>query len=172
MPVGAPDACGDLQDEADEVVCAIMPSPFYAVGQFYRDFSQITAISLSGVFAGTPEFASPEQFAGAGVDIRSDLYSPGVTLWEMLTGQAPFRDSSAEAIYHHQRVPLPVEQLTFWHRQSFVAGPFRGSTTRNVDPTPSLLSSSMRPPNRRTRRRVMARPSPTPGSVSRQVEAR
>src|SRR4029077_15015849 len=75
-------------------------------------------------------------------------------------------------IYHHQRVPLPVEQLTFWHRQSFVAGPFRGSTTRNVDPTPSLLTSSMRPRNRRTRRRVMARPSPTPGSVSRQVEAR
>ena len=42
VPVGAPDACGDLQDEADEVVCAIMPSPFYAVGQFYRDFSQTT----------------------------------------------------------------------------------------------------------------------------------
>ena len=40
VPVGAPDACEDLQDEADEVVCAIMPSPFYAVGQFYRDFYQ------------------------------------------------------------------------------------------------------------------------------------
>ena len=70
-----------------------------------------TTISLPGVFAGTPEFASPEQFAGAGVDIRSDLYSLGVTLWEMLTGQAPFRGSPAEAMYQHQRVPLPVEQL-------------------------------------------------------------
>src|SRR6476660_3405658 len=46
-----------------------------------------TAISTPGIFAGTPEFASPEQFAGVQIDIRSDLYSLGVTLWEMLTGK-------------------------------------------------------------------------------------
>ena len=69
------------------------------------------AISMPGVFAGTPEFASPEQFAGVGVDIRSDLYSLGVTLWEMLTGQAPFRGSPEEVMYQHQHAPLPVERL-------------------------------------------------------------
>jgi len=53
-------------------------------------------ISTPGAFAGTPEFASPEQFAGVGVDIRSDLYSLGVALWEMVTGHAVFRGSPAE----------------------------------------------------------------------------
>ena len=47
-----------------------------------------TAISTPGAFDGTPEFASPEQFAAVPVDIRSDLYSLGVTLWEMVTGKA------------------------------------------------------------------------------------
>src|SRR5262249_31656711 len=68
-------------------------------------------ISLPGTFAGTPEFASPEQFAGVGVDIRSDLYSLGVTLWVMVTGQTPFRGPSAEVMYQHQHAPLPLEQL-------------------------------------------------------------
>ena len=69
------------------------------------------AISTPGVFAGTPEFASPEQFAGVSVDIRSDLYSLGVTLWEMVTGQAPFQGSPAEVMYQHQHAPLPLDQL-------------------------------------------------------------
>ena len=69
------------------------------------------AITIPGGFAGTPEFASPEQFAGVGVDIRSDLYSLGITFWEMLAGHAPFRGSPAEVMYQHQHAPLPIEQL-------------------------------------------------------------
>jgi hypothetical protein len=70
-----------------------------------------TAISMPGVFAGTPAFASPEQFAGLPVDIRSDIYSLGITLWEMVTGQTPFRGTSAEVMYQHQHGPVPLEQL-------------------------------------------------------------
>ena len=70
-----------------------------------------TAISMPGAFVGTPDFASPEQFAGVQVDIRSDLYSLGATLWKMLTGQAPFRGTSAELMHQHQHAPLPLVRL-------------------------------------------------------------
>ena len=69
------------------------------------------AISTPGAFAGTPEFASPEQFAGVGVDIRSDLYSLGVVFWKMVTGHAVFRGSPAEVMYQHQHAPLPLDLL-------------------------------------------------------------
>ena len=70
-----------------------------------------TAISTPGSFAGTPEYASPEQFAGLPIDIRSDLYSLGATLWEMLTGRVPFRGAPGEVMHQHQHAPLPLEQL-------------------------------------------------------------
>jgi len=68
--------------------------------------------SVPGSFAGTPLYASPEQFSGLATDIRSDLYSLGVTLWEMLSGEVPFKGSSSELFYQHQNAPLPVARLT------------------------------------------------------------
>ena len=68
-------------------------------------------ISAVGAFVGTPEFASPEQAAGVDVDIRSDLYSLGVTLWEMVTGHGLFKGLPADVIYQHQHAPLPRERL-------------------------------------------------------------
>ncbi len=68
-------------------------------------------LSIAGSFIGTPTYASPEQFAGLGTDIRSDLYSLGVTLWEMLSGKPPFHGSAAELMDQHQRAAPPLEKL-------------------------------------------------------------
>jgi non-specific serine/threonine protein kinase len=75
------------------------------------------SISASGSFVGTPGYASPEQFAGVGVDIRSDLYSMGIVLWEMLSGNLPFQGTSSELIYQHQHASLPIESLARVPRQ-------------------------------------------------------
>jgi serine/threonine protein kinase/Tfp pilus assembly protein PilF len=69
------------------------------------------ALSMPGTFAGTAYFASPEQCTGAEVDVRSDIYSLGVTLWEMLVGKVPFSGTTSEVIRHHLSTPLPLGQL-------------------------------------------------------------
>ena len=65
-----------------------------------------------GGFVGTPAFASPEQFTNAPVDVRSDIYSLGVTLWFLLTGRMLFSGRTIEEIQDARRSkPLPIEQL-------------------------------------------------------------
>jgi serine/threonine protein kinase len=76
-----------------------------------KGIAEEPAISTFGSFTGTPEYASPEQFAGIRTDIRSDLYSLGVTLWEVLSGKLPFQGSAAELMYQHQHAAPPVEKL-------------------------------------------------------------
>jgi len=65
-----------------------------------------------GEFVGTPNFASPEQFESSPVDVRSDIYSLGATLWFALTGKTPFAGRNIEEIRCAQKsAALPTEQL-------------------------------------------------------------
>ena len=69
-----------------------------------------------GEFVGTPNFASPEQFESSPVDVRSDIYSLGVTLWFALTGKTPFTGRNLEEIRGAQKLAeLPTEQLKAAH---------------------------------------------------------
>ena len=65
-----------------------------------------------GGFVGTPAFASPEQFTDAPVDVRSDIYSLGATLWYLLTGHMPFGDRVVNKSDERPAVVRPpIEQL-------------------------------------------------------------
>ncbi len=67
-------------------------------------------------FVGTPAFASPEQFEHSALDVRSDIYSLGETLWFALTGKPPFAGRTLSEIHRAQKSnALPIEQLKAAH---------------------------------------------------------
>jgi serine/threonine protein kinase len=75
--------------------------------------AQSAAQTASGTVSGTPAYMSPEQARGDQVDYRSDLYSLGVTLYEMLAGKVPFEADTSMAVLlkHLQESPAPIEGL-------------------------------------------------------------
>jgi serine/threonine protein kinase/Tfp pilus assembly protein PilF len=82
----------------------------FGVAKAVTDKTNPMALTHGG-FVGTPAFASPEQFTNAPVDVRSDIYSLGATLWFSLTGHLLFSGRTVEEIRDARQSRLPVEQL-------------------------------------------------------------
>src|SRR3954468_21265319 len=76
-------------------------------GSARRDADPV-AKTLAGVVIGTPYYLSPEQALGGTADERSDLYSVGVMLYELLTGQRMYTAASLVALFEmHKNAPIP-----------------------------------------------------------------
>lgn len=73
----------------------------------------VLGITDENTVIGTPNYISPEQCTGQAVDARSDVYSLGVILYEMLTGRAPFmgQNTSAVLLRHLQEPPAPPSRF-------------------------------------------------------------
>jgi|GEM_PF-1750470 len=67
----------------------------------------------SSIFAGTPEYMSPEQIKLEYIDKKADIYSLGVILYEMLTGRLPFVADSVKELYRLHMTAMPPPLQTF-----------------------------------------------------------
>ena len=70
-------------------------------------------LTQAGLTLGTPRYMSPEQIQGQNVDVRSDLYSLGISIYHLLAGRPPFEadDPLALAVMHLHETPPPLDRL-------------------------------------------------------------
>ena len=66
-----------------------------------------SGMTLAGTIMGTPAYMSPEQFRGTEIDSRTDIYSAGVLLFQLLTGKRPFEGSMATIMHAVLNQPVP-----------------------------------------------------------------
>jgi len=74
-----------------------------------KQTDQVTDLTSTGIFLGSPNYVSPEQADGKRVDGRTDIYSLGCIFYEMLTGYKPYHsDSVIDIVIQHKTSPVPT----------------------------------------------------------------
>ena len=147
-----------------------------------------SVMTQDGTMLGTPAYMSPEQLMALTVDARSDLYSAGVVLYQMLTGERPF-EGGLTAIIHKalNTVPPRPSEIAVTSPPAFDAVVARAMARRPADrypdadsfaqrTAPALEAPEPRRPSRRRnphgrRRHHVARPAPPPMPAPQPVPA-
>ena len=105
-------------------------------------------ITQTGAYLGTPEYSSPEQCEGAELDGRSDIYSLGVVLYEMLTGRVPFEAPTPlklfDRIVHEAPEPLSRVQAGLPRELCALVGRMLAKRREDRPATAEELLSAMR----------------------------
>lgn len=97
--------------------------------------SELSQLTRTGTFLGTAEYTSPEQAESQPVDARSDLYSLGVVLYQMLTGRVPFSGETMQAIMyaHCHKAPPPPTRFNRSLPKSVEAVVWKALSKRKAD---------------------------------------
>jgi uncharacterized RDD family membrane protein YckC len=95
-------AIGILHRDIKPSNCFLDRNGRVLVGDFGLSMTTLTrdeqTVALAGSIMGTPGFASPEQLRGGNLDVRSDIYSVGATLYYLLAGRTPFEDPNIHSL--------------------------------------------------------------------------
>jgi parallel beta-helix repeat protein len=98
-----------LVEDNDEFAVKIID---FGLAKTAHSLGESTAsFTIGDGFVGTAEYASPEQIRENELDVRSDIYSVGATLFYMLAGRPPYTGSPGEVMSKHLYKPVPVERL-------------------------------------------------------------
>jgi serine/threonine protein kinase len=109
---------------------------------FHLDTRQSQRLTQSGTIVGTPTYLSPEQISGERASARSDLYSLGVMLHEMLSGEPPFKGETVNAIvYGHLGQPPPPLPERFSSLQPVLDGLLAKEPAERFDSASAFLES-------------------------------
>lgn len=101
----------------------------FGIGRLVDDLS----MTISGSVIGTPAYMSPEASQGLPVDARTDLYSLGITLYEMVTGTVPYRGDTPLSVIRKQiDAPLPPLREQYAHLPELLVGIIERSLEKDV----------------------------------------
>jgi serine/threonine protein kinase len=125
------DAKGNIIPKLSDFGVAHMPT---------TDDGKVSPLTSKGELIGTVRYMSPEQAKGDEIDGRSDLYSVGAVLYEMLTGEPPFTGSTWDIIQGHiEKKPKPPSQI-----RSSISGSLNELVIQALSKEPSQRHQSAR----------------------------